>query len=74
MMILFQVATRLGCCEATFSHHRKELEELGFPAYDAILGGWDSDAIQDWLDRRSGLGSGFPTDLDGEMDKWGLSQ
>lgn len=65
---LFQVSTRLGWCEATFRQRRKELEGLEFPAHDAILGGWDSDAIEDWLDRRSGLGSGFQSVDDALMD------
>lgn len=52
---VFDVATRLGHSESWFSGKRSELESKGFPPYDDFLGGWDADAIDLWLDQRSGL-------------------
>ena len=51
----FQTATRLGKSVAWFRDHRAELEAKGFPRYDDLLKGRDGDAIEAWLDRRSGL-------------------
>lgn len=50
-----QVACRLGKGEQWFLDHRPELEREGFPKADALLGGYDADAIEAWLDRRGGL-------------------
>lgn len=51
----FQVATRLGKSEGTFTRNRQTLEANGFPCRDEFLGGWDADAIERWFDQRSGL-------------------
>lgn len=52
----FQVASRLNHGLEWFRKNRSELEgKDGFPGKDNRLGGWDSKAIELWLDRRSGL-------------------
>lgn len=50
-----QVAARLGKGEDWFREKRVDLEEAGFPAYDELLKGWDGNAIEAWLDQRSGI-------------------
>ncbi len=37
-----QLACRLGKGENWFSGHRAELEKLGLPRFDKVLGGYDS--------------------------------
>ncbi len=54
----YQVASRLGKCESWLANHRPRLEVEGFPPRDALLGGTDADAVETWLDRRSGLANG----------------
>ena len=54
------VSRRLGMSQSAFCRRRHELEALGFPNYDHILKGWDSVAIESWLDKRSGLLSDNP--------------
>ncbi len=51
----FQVAARLNRGVEWFRKHRMTLEVEGFPRKDPLLDGWDSKAIEEWLDRRSGL-------------------
>jgi predicted DNA-binding transcriptional regulator AlpA len=51
----FEVAARLGKSETWFREHLPELVAEGFPPYDGRLKGWDSTAIEDWLDKRSGI-------------------
>ena len=51
----FQVAARLNRGLEWFRQHRVELERAGFPMKDKLLGGWDSKAIERWMDARSGL-------------------
>lgn len=51
----YQVACRLGHGEAWFREHRPLLEAEGFPRFDELIAGWDSAAIERWLDQRSGL-------------------
>ncbi len=51
----FQVAARLGKGREWLKAHRQELEADGFPRYDDLLHGWDANAIEAWLDKRSGL-------------------
>lgn len=50
-----QVAALLGHGEDWFRKNRAALERAGFPRQDALLGGWDAEAIEAWLDRRAGL-------------------
>lgn len=50
-----QVAAVLGRGEEWFRQRRERLEDAGFPRHDALLGGWDLDAINAWLDKRAGL-------------------
>ncbi len=57
-----QVATMLGRGEQWFASRRQMLEQAGFPRQDTLLGGWDIDAINAWLDRRAGLEPNCPTD------------
>ena len=51
----YQTATRLGLSTAGFDSKRKAWEKIGFPAENALLGGWDAKAIEHWLDLQSGL-------------------
>lgn len=53
----FQVATRLNRGTEWFRSNRKALEAEGFPSRDTLLDGWDSKAIEAWMDKRSGLGA-----------------
>ena len=54
MLTLIEVAHRLGHGEGWFTSNRQKLEAEGFPKMDPLLERWDSDAVDDWLDRRSG--------------------
>lgn len=49
----WQVAAYLGHGGAWFRVHRDELEAAGFPKFDELIGGWDKDAIDVWLNNRS---------------------
>jgi len=51
----FQVASRLNRGVEWLRKSRAALEAEGFPRKDLLLDGWDSKAIETWLDRRSGL-------------------
>lgn len=51
----FQVACRLNRGLRWFQENRVQLEKGGFPRKDDLLGGWDSKAIERWMDARSGL-------------------
>jgi len=51
----YQVAARLNRGSEWFRVNRAALEAEGFPRKDRLLDGWDSKAIEAWLDRRSGL-------------------
>lgn len=51
----YQVAALLGRGEEWFRQRRLRLEAAGFPIFDPLLGGWDLNAIEVWLDCRSGL-------------------
>lgn len=55
-----QVAALLGRSETWFRDNRARLEAAGFPARDALLGGWDRAAIDRFLDARGGIGTGSP--------------
>lgn len=71
----FQVATRLGWGATNFDTMRLRLEEMAFPQYDDILGGWDANAIEAWLDKRAGLSASCDlVDADIEIDRWVASQ
>lgn len=66
-----QIAARLGWSESTFDSRREQLEALGFPPRDELLSGWDTDAIEAWLDRRAGLDEICShADPDEELDNW----
>ena len=67
---IYQVATRLGMSENTFRNRRGTLEELGFPKMDEAVGWWDAKAIEAGFDRRAGLGTSFPVDLEAELRGW----
>lgn len=64
MLSEFQVACRINRAESWLAQHRSRLEAQGFPRRDPLLGGTDGDAIDAWLDQRSGLA----TDQDGSSD------
>lgn len=51
-----KVARRLGITDAVFAHHRPELERAGFPIPDPILGNYCLEVVDQWLDRRVGIG------------------
>ena len=55
MLNAFQVSARLGKGVGWLKEHRAELEAAGFPTCDEFLGGTDGNAIEAWMDRRSGL-------------------
>ena len=66
----FQVATRLGHSESWLHSHRAEFETQGFPTKDEFLGGTDADAVEAWLDMRSGLADDREEQLsDIDLDK-----
>ena len=48
-----QVAALLDKPQAWFPKNRAKLEQEGFPPFDNLLEGWDVDAINLWIDRRS---------------------
>ncbi len=58
----FQVACRLGKTEPWLKSNRDRLEAEGLPQRDLLLGGTDADAIETWMDRRSGLANGTLAD------------
>jgi len=64
------VAKRLGICVATFDKRLPDLREQGFPLYDDLLGGYDMKAIDDWLDRRSGILGTSLRSADDALDEW----
>lgn len=67
----YQVACFLNMSEEKWRGRRAEYEALGFPKRDEFLGGWDADAIERWLDVRSGLASPAPGDgLRGALEAW----
>jgi hypothetical protein len=65
-----QVACRLGHGESWLRAQRPELERQGFPRPDPLLGGTDADAVDLWLDRRSGIidSSGSDPGLDERLE------
>ena len=50
-----QVCARFQRCVSWFDANRSELEAQGFPTFDQLLGGWDSQAVERWFDRRAGI-------------------
>lgn len=50
-----EVAERLGHSRPWFYAHRRRLEQLGFPQKDAELRGYDTIAVDNWLDRRANI-------------------
>lgn len=57
MLNIYQLAARLGMSESTFARKLPILEAKGFPRRNDLIGGWDGDAIELWLDVQSGIGS-----------------
>lgn len=66
----YQVACRLGWSESHFKARQTALFAEGFPQPDDLLGGYDADAIDLWLDRRAGLVDATANDVDREIDRW----
>ena len=54
----FQVACRLNKCESWLKDNRDRLEAEGLPQRDPLLDGTDAEAVEAWLDRRSGIANG----------------
>lgn len=52
-----KVARRLGLTVAGFADRLPTLIDAGFPAADPILGTWCLQAVDNWIDERSGLKS-----------------
>lgn len=50
-----KAARRLGLTKAEFDAKRDELEAAGFPAADPLLGNYSLQAVDNWIDARSGL-------------------
>lgn len=50
-----ETAAHLGMCVTTFRTKLPQLLDAGFPARDQLLRGYDSRAVESWLDSRSGL-------------------
>ncbi len=48
-------AGRLGMSVTTFRNKLGKLRLAGFPARDELLRGYDSQAVETWLDNRAGL-------------------
>ena len=69
----YQVACRLNKSEETLRKMLPELHKKGFPLWDELLGGFDADAIEAWLDRRAGLTDHPGNDIDGMIEQWGAS-
>lgn len=67
----YQTATRLGMSVSSLSSKRHALETKGLPKQDPDLGGRDADAIERWLDGRSGISNVHTEDnhQDHEFDK-----
>ncbi len=55
---LIKAARRLGLSEAEFDEVKDRLFARGFPRPDPDTGRFDLKAIDDWMDRRSGLTKG----------------
>jgi hypothetical protein len=53
-----KAARRLGLTEAEFEDMQGRLFARGFPHPDPDTGNFDLKAIEDWMDRRSGLTKG----------------
>ncbi len=51
----FQLACRLNKTEPWLKSNRGRLEAEGLPQRDPLLDGTDADAVEAWLDARSGL-------------------
>jgi predicted DNA-binding transcriptional regulator AlpA len=49
-----EVAALLGRSSGGFYAHQRELEAAGFPAKDALLGGWHRAAVEGWVAKRAG--------------------
>lgn len=50
-----QVAARLGRGSQWLYDNLPRLKQIGFPLKDRDLGGYDSHAVEAWLDRRAGI-------------------
>lgn len=52
-----QIAEHFGCSVPTFKLRYPRLVQLGMPHFDEAISGFDSKAIEAWLDRRAALDS-----------------
>lgn len=50
-----QVCARLGLSLSRFQEVKKQLKDEGMPQPDPITGRTDANALEAWMDRRSGL-------------------
>ena len=50
-----KIARRLGITLSAFNEKRPALEQEGFPKPDSVLGTYCLEAVDRWIDRRSGL-------------------
>lgn len=64
-----QTCARLNKGAEWWRKNRDRLEALGFPQVDKLLGGRDADAIELWLDKRSGIFAGDNDDMDNGLMK-----
>lgn len=62
-----ECAARLNKSVPWFYQHRNRLEQLGMPKKDGLLGGWDANAFEAWLDRRAGLTATVNPDMERQM-------
>jgi predicted DNA-binding transcriptional regulator AlpA len=54
----------LGRSTTWFYQHRRALEKAGFPAKDALLGGWHRPAVEAWLAKRAGIAESLSVDAE----------
>jgi len=59
-----EVAMRLHKTSDWFRRKREQLEARGFPRKSDMLDGWDSKAIETWLDQMAGLNQSRNDDED----------
>ncbi len=65
------VAHRLGMSVATFRKRLHTLRDNGLPPRDDLLDGYDSAAVELWLDRRAGI---TPPPAIGDRPRKGLGE
>ena len=66
------VAARLNRGVDWFRRREPRLYKQGFPRIDTLLDGWDGEAIELWLDRRSGItDAATDEELDRRLEAFG---